>query len=46
MENYPWDVVSDKYEKQSKKMLDEVFIIIVHQGNTTNIQHCNIKGQI
>jgi hypothetical protein len=46
IQNYPWDVVREKYEKKSREMLDDTFIIIVHEGDLIQIQHNNIKGKI
>jgi hypothetical protein len=33
VQNYPWDVVREKYEKKSQEMLDDPFIIIVQEGD-------------
>ena len=33
IQNYPWDVVREKYEKKSQEMLDDPFIIIVQEGD-------------
>lgn len=46
IQNYPWDVVREKYEKKSREMLDDTFLIIVHEGDLIQIQHNNIKGKI